>query len=322
MAEQTLLVLGNPIARHVALLDRLPDTTRVLAGETEEALIAGAADAQAVLMSWNSRDLMQQIWPKLRRLEWVHVLSAGLEGILFPELVASPVPLTNSRGVFARSLGEFAIAGMLHFAKNITRLKSQQAARQWIPFDIEELHGRVLGIVGYGAIGRAAAERAKAFGMQVHVLRRFEKKSEGDPLVDRVHTRDHLLELMAASDYVLVSAPLTAETRALIGAREFAAMKPSAVLVNVGRGPVVVESELIKALSEGRIRGAVLDVFDTEPLPEAHPFWGMENVLLSPHTADHTSTWLEEAMEFFIDNYKRFAAGEPLLNVTDKQLGY
>ena len=290
MRAPTLLVLGNPAARHLALLDHLPTETHILAGETEQAFSAGVDEGQVVLMAGSYREVLQALWPRLKRLEWVHSMWAGLEGVLFPELVESAVPLTNSRGVFARSLGEFAIAGMLHFAKRIGRMKSQQSRALWEPFEVEELHGRVLGIVGYGSIGRAAAERARAFGMRIHVLRRHADRAAEDALVERVYGIAELTELMAASDYVLAAAPLTAETRGLIGTQA--------------------------------IRGAVLDVFDREPLEPEHPFWSMDNVLLSPHTADRTATWLDEAMELFLENYRRFAAGQALLNVADKRLGY
>jgi phosphoglycerate dehydrogenase-like enzyme len=323
MPPHTILVLGNPAARHLALLDRLPGSdTRVLTGESVDVFLHAAGEADVVLLAGNYTVLLRALWPELHQLQWVHSMAAGLESTLFPELVESPVILTNGRGVFARSLGEFAMAGMLHFAKHLSRMKAQQANRRWEVFDIEELHGHTLGIVGYGAIGRVAAERARAFGMRILALRRHPEKCLDDPLVDRAYAPDQLIELIAESDYILAAAPLTPETRGLIGAAEFAAMKPGAVLINLGRGPVVVEDQLVRALREHRIRGAVLDVFDEEPLPAGHPLWNLDNVLLSPHTADHTSTWLQEAVELFLENYRRFATGEPLLNVTDKQLGY
>ena len=322
MSAPTLLVLGNPAAKHLSALERLPKEARIVIGEKEGAFRDSIGEARAVLLAGDYRELLHTLWARLQRLEWVHSMWAGLEGVLFPELVESPVVLTNSRGVFARSLGEFAIAGMLHFAKHLDRMRSQQAKSQWQPFEVEELHGRVLGIVGYGQIGREAAKRARAFGMLIRVLRRHAHKAAQDDLVERVYTEGELLELLASADYLLVAAPLTAETRGLIGQKAFAAMKPNAVLINLGRGPVVVEEHLVQALKKGAIRGAVLDVFDTEPLPAQHPLWKMDNVLISPHTADRTATWLQEAMDLFVENYRRFAAGEPLLNVTDKRLGY
>ena len=322
MPAHTILVLGNPAARHLALLDRLPADTHIVAGETEAAFSDAVSGAQVVLLAGDHGKLLRSLWPGLKRLQWIHCMWAGLESVVFPELVESPVVLTNGRGVFARSLSEFALAGMLHFAKNLSRMKSQQSRAVWEAFEIEELHSRTLGIVGYGAIGRAAAERARAFDMRILALRRHPEKCAGDPLMDQAYPPDQLNALLAASDYVLVAVPLTPETRGLIGEKAFAAMRPNTVLINVGRGPVVEEAQLVRALQEGRIRGAVLDVFDQEPLPAGHPFWSMENVLLSPHTSDHTDTWLQDATELFIENYRRFATGEPLLNVADKRLGY
>ena len=128
--------------------------------------------------------------------------------------------------------------------------------------------------------------------------------------------------MIALSDYIVAAAPLTVETRGLIGEREFAAMKATAVVINLGRGPVIDERAMVRALSERRIRGAALDVFETEPLPEGHPLYGLDNVLLSPHTADHTADWLDRAMQFFLDNFARFHQGQPLQNLVDKKLGY
>jgi len=252
----------------------------------------------------------------------VHSRAAGLDTLLFPALVDSPVLLTNSSGVYSRSLGEFVAAAVLFFAKDIGRMKRNQAAGRWEQFDVEEAHGRTMGIVGYGDIGRAAAKLAKALGMRVIALRRHPEQSRGDDLVDEALGVDRLLELMGRSDYVVVAAPLTPDTRGLVNAAAIAAMKPTGVLINVGRGAVIDEAALIVALRNKSIRGAALDVFDKEPLPDGHPFYPMENLLLSPHCADHTLTWIDDAMHFFVENFERFVRGEPLKNVVEKRLGY
>jgi phosphoglycerate dehydrogenase-like enzyme len=322
MSELTIVVVANPADRSLAQLERLPDSARITVGLAAEAHIDAAPYADIVLCSGTARATLQELWPRFGRLKWIHALAAGLDGLLFPELVESEIPLTCSRGVFARSLGEFAVAGMLFFAKDLRRLVRQQGEGRWEQFDVEELHGRVLGIVGYGEIGRAAAVRAKAFGMKIHALRRNPGKTAGDGVVDWQFTPAELDELIAGSDYLLAAAPLTPETRGLIGGRELALMKSTAVIINLGRGPVIDEQALIGALSAKRIRGAVLDVFDQEPLPEAHPFYSLENVLLSPHSADHTATWLDEAMSFFIANFERWEKGEPLKALADKKAGY
>jgi len=183
--------------------------------------------------------------------------------------------------------------------------------------------GQTVGIIGYGDIGRAIAARVRPLGMTVLALKRHTSTLRGaNPLVDQVYAPEHRIEMLSCCDYVVVSAPLTSETHGMIGEPEFAALKPSAVLINVGRGPVINERALINALSKGQIKGAALDVFDHEPLPEGHPFYKLENVLLSPHCADNTPDWLDRAMQFFIAQFERFQKGERLPNVVDKRLGY
>jgi phosphoglycerate dehydrogenase-like enzyme len=187
---------------------------------------------------------------------------------------------------------------------------------------VTEVRGQTLGIVGYGDIGERIAERARGFGLHVLALSRRHAEGRQDPLVDEFLPRERLLDLVSRSDYIAVTLPLTPETRGLIAAREIAAMKPAAVLVNVGRGAVVDERALIQALETRRIRGAALDVFETEPLPAGHPFYRLENVLLSPHCADHTATWRDDAVRLFLDNLERFQRGQPLRNVVEKSRGY
>jgi phosphoglycerate dehydrogenase-like enzyme len=257
------------------------------------------------------------------RVQWVHTRSAGLDNILFPELVASPVPLTNGTGVFSSSLGEFALAAILYFAKDLRRMVRNQEAGRWEQFDITEVSGQTVGIVGYGDIGRAVATRVKPMGMRVIAAKRSGPLLYNmDPLVSRIYHPDALAEMLPQCDYVVVAAPLTPETRGMIGDAAFAAMKSSAVVINIGRGPVIDEAAMVRALSEGRIKGAALDVFDNEPLPDAHPFYCLKNVLLSPHCADHTPDWMDQAMQFFIDQFERFRKGEPLMNIVDKAKGY
>ncbi len=322
MRPLNLLVITPPNAKHLSVLEKLPDSTTITAGRYADAFESAAPEADIILNGLGNGDTLKQIWSSARKVQWVHSLSAGVENTLFPELIASPVPITNARGVFKRSLGEFAISAMLFFAKDLRRMIRSQEAAVWDQFDVEEIHGRTLGIVGYGEIGRATAERAHALGMKIVALRRRPALSAADPIVDKFYSIEDRAAMMAVCDYVLAAAPLTDETRGLIGEKEFAAMKSNAVVINVGRGPVISEAALVKALQEKRIKGAGLDVFDKEPLPQDHPYWKLDNVLLSPHCADHTATWMEEAMEFFIANFERFVKGEPLENVVDKHAGY
>ncbi len=210
----------------------------------------------------------------------------------------------------------------MFFAKDIRGLLATQSAQRWDPFIMQELSGATMGIVGYGDIGRACASRARAFGMRVLAYRRRPDRSGTDPVVERTYGPGELLQMIRECDYVVAATPLTAQTRGMIGRAEIAAMKPTAVLMNVGRGPVIDEPSLIDALDSHAIRGAVLDVFTQEPLPPESPLWNFDNVLLSPHCADNTPTWNEEAMQFFLANFERFVEGEALENIVDKEQGY
>lgn len=322
MRPINLLVISNPAAGYLRLLEELPKETNLVVGNQAAMFDAHAAEAEVLVNCMMPLPLFREVFLKAPKLKWVHSFSAGVENSLFPELVASPAPLTNARGAFSRSLAEFVIAGCLFFDKKIADMRRQQQESRWVNMDVEELYGKTMGIVSYGSIGEHCAALARAFGMKVLAMRRRPELSAADPRLERVYGHDGLGEMMAASDFVVVCSPITPETRGLIGAAELAAMKPTAVILNVGRGPVIVEQELIAALREKRIRGAVLDVFDTEPLPAGHPFYGLDNVLLSPHSADHTPGWTDHSMRLFLRNFKRYSSGEPLENVVNKREGY
>lgn len=323
MRKISLLVLSDPAEPQVSMLDELRATANVVIGDSPDAFKSTAGSAE-VIFNWSgSLSLIREAFLMSLPVRWVHSRSAGLERTLFPELIASDVIMTNGSGVFSPSLGEFALGAILYFAKDFRRMIRNQMAGVWEPFDVLPISGQTVGIVGYGDIGRAVAARVRPLGMNVLAVKRHvTAKSNPDPLADQIYGTDHLIEMLSRCDYVVVAAPLNAETHGMIGEAEFAAMKPSAVIINVGRGPVINERAMIKALSEQKIKGAALDVFDEEPLPRSHPFYTLENVLLSPHCADHTPDWLDNAMRFFIAQFERFRRGEPLLNVVDKKLGY
>jgi len=323
MKNNTILVLGEPDVSQTAMLEKLRPEAAVFVGDSARAFGQAIADAD-VLFNWSgSAALFREIFLLCPSLRWVHSRSVGLDKSLFPELIESSVVLTNGSGVFSSSLGEFALAAILYFAKDFRRMIRNQMAGVWEAFDVLPVAGYTVGIVGYGDIGRAVAATARALGMNVlAVKRRVSPEGQGDTLVDEVFSPGRRIEMLSRCDYVVVAAPLTAETNGMIGEAEFAAMKPTGVVINIGRGPVIDEGALVKALAEGRIKGAALDVFDEEPLPGGHPFYKMDNVLLSPHCADHTPEWHNDAMRFFIAQYERFRKDEPLLNVVDKKLGY
>jgi phosphoglycerate dehydrogenase-like enzyme len=323
MSQITLLVTGDPKAPYLKELDQLSSKARIFVSDDLTKIAELAPEADVILNGeFKDPQLFQKAFRLAARVRWVHVLSAGVEHILSPEMIASPVPLTNGRGVFRRPLAEWAISAMLYFQYDHRRLIRQQDAGIWEAFDIDELHGTTIGIVGYGEIGRAVAERAKPFGCRIVALRRKPENSAGDPLIDRAYAPAQINEMLADCDFLVAAAPLTPETRGLIGPAQIALLKPSAVVMNIGRGPVIDEGALIVALESKKIRGAALDVFDIEPLPSGHAFYKLQNVLLSPHSADHTPGWRDSAFQFFLENFARFMKGEPLENVVDKHAGY
>ncbi len=275
-----------------------------------------------MILQWSGgRELLREIFPRCAKLRWIHSMAAGVDKLLFPELVESEVVLTNGSGVFSASLGEFVLGAILYFAKDFRRMIRNQAAGVWEPFDVEEIAGQTVGIVGYGDIGRAVASRAHAMGMRVLATKRHLPGSP-DPLVKEFYKPEARREMIALCDYIVATAPLTEETRHMISDAEFAAMNLTAVVINVGRGPVIDEVALLRALTAGRIKGAGLDVFEHEPLSAGHPLYKLENVLLSPHCADHTADWQNQAMRFFLEQYARFEKGEPLKNIVNKRQGY
>ena len=305
-----LAIVPPDFAPLETLRREMPEVT-IASGHQAAELRRHAASAEVVLLAPRHVSALSELWGDFRSLRWIHSLAAGVESLPFDLLRRSAVVVTNSSGLYGDALGEFAIAAMLWFAKDFRRLERNQATRSWEPYTVERLEGKTLGIIGYGGIGRAVGRRAEALGMQVLPVRR--RGELGDPTVD---------DVLAESDYVVLSAPLTPSTYRLITRERLTLMRPSAVLINVSRGAIVDEAALVETLQAGRIRGAALDVFETEPLPPESPLWGLDNVLVSPHTADHTADSHDRAMAFFIENLRRFERGESLENVVDKAEGY
>lgn len=328
MSDSPLFLLTAPGDKDIPFLAELRQKSTLVIGDSPADFSRTTADAE-IIFNWSgSLALLRDVFLMAPRVRWIHSRAAGLEQTLFPELIESQVILTNGSGVFSASLGEFALAAMLYFAKDFRRMIRNQAAGIWEQFDVNTVSGQTLGIVGYGSIGRAVAVRARALEMKVLGLNRrvsldsTRATPERDSLVDEFYGPEQRLQMLSHCDYVVVSLPLTEQTKGLIGEPEFAVMKENAVVINVGRGPTIDEAAMIKALSEKRIRGAALDVFEQEPLPPGHPFYSLENVLLSPHCADHTPDWLDNSMRFFLMQLDRFRLGDALLNVVDKSSGY
>jgi phosphoglycerate dehydrogenase-like enzyme len=316
----SVVVLAVPDDPALKPLRNVPASVQVHVGSAVDALKDVVAGADVLVQASTPPSVLAQLWPHAKRVRWVHALSAGVDTLLFPELVESGVPLTNARGVFSRALAEFVMTAVLFFDKEVPRLLAQQAERRWAIYEPRSPHGRTMVIVGLGDIGRATARLARAFGMRTVGVRRSEGGGEAE--ADEIVSNVHLDRVLPRADVVVVAAPLTPETRHLLDARRLALLAPHAIVINVGRGPVIDQAALAAALRSGALAGAALDVFEVEPLPADEPLWTLPNVLLSPHTADHVAGWRESSMEFFVENLRRFLDGRDLHNVVDKRRGY
>ncbi len=317
----TVWVLARRDDAGLRVLEPAPAGVRYVIG-WEPGDFDGAPAPDALLDCLAGTRRLDAVLARAPRLRWLHARSAGLDRVLTDAVAAHPAVLTNGRGAFSGALAEFVVAALLFFAKDLPRLLDARRRAAWEPFEMGALSGQTIGIVGFGDIGRAAAERLRPFGTRILALRQRPEISRGDPLADEVVGAEGVAEIAGRSDAVVLAAPLTPATRRLFGREAIAAMKPTAVLVNVGRGPVVDENALIEALERGRIRGAALDVFETEPLPPDHPLWRLPNVLVSPHCADNVPGWIEGAMRVFLRNLELFRAGKTFPHTVDKRRGY
>lgn len=307
------LVIYRPEGKSWAAVLRAvaPDVEIVEAAEAEvpEALRTAEAFYGTIRPEWLAA---------APRLRWIQTPIAGLEHAMFPELVRSPVVLTNMRGIYSDHIADHAYALLLALARGLPQLMRRQARHEWSSRDLRVVHlpDATLGIVGLGGIGSELARRAKTSGMTVLAV--DARPGDQPEWVDALWPVDRLRELLERSDFVAVCAPHTPETERLLNREKLSWMKPSAYLINVSRGVIVELAALTEALQTGRLAGAALDVFETEPLPADHPLWDMENVLITPHSA-----WLgpdSEArrLDVLRENLRRFVAGEPLLNLVEK----
>jgi phosphoglycerate dehydrogenase-like enzyme len=276
---------------------------------------------------------------RARGLKWIQLLSAGADHVLGGPLKGAPISITTASGIHATPIAEYTIASMLAFAHRIHLAIRAQVRHEWMRSGafmagVDDIRGQTLGIVGYGSIGRETARLAAAFGMKVIALKRdpFDRVDAGwspaglgDPegkIPARYFGPNEREAILRESDYVSVTLPLTEHTRKFIGEREFAAMKPGAYLVNIGRGEVIDESAMAAALKSGKVGGAGLDVFEHEPLEASSPLWDLENVILTPHISGANRGYMDKACELFAENLNRFSEQRPLLNLVDPALGY
>ncbi len=309
-------LLGKPRYHgdHIAPMERTPSQ------EAEwERLMAGT-EVMFDVYRPSSSNLPQ----RAPRLRWIQFTSSGVGGFVRQYgLADSPIVITNAAGIHSTPLAEFVLLAALYFAKDMPRVLAEQRRHRWERFASRTVRGKTLGIIGLGAVGSEVARLARAAGMRVVGTKRTTQGAGPEMYnVDALYPHEDLGAILAESDYLVVSVPLTPETVGLVGEPQIATMKQGAVLINISRGTVVDEPALIQALKSGQITGAALDVFAEEPLPADSPFWDMPNVLVTPHSMSTAVGENEQIVELFIDNLHRYLAGQPLRNLFDRARGY
>ncbi|MEU9183165.1 D-2-hydroxyacid dehydrogenase [Streptomyces sp. NPDC048484] len=306
-----LLVLG---AEPPPRLGRLTGRARI--EYADESTLAALLPSADVLLVWDfGSHAVRRVWPGAGpRPRWVHTASAGVDHLMCPELAESDTLVTNARGVFDQPIAEYVAALVLAMAKDLPRTLELQGAREWRHRASQRVAGTRACVVGSGPIGRAIEHTLGALGITTALVGRTAR--------DGVHAPEELDRLMARADWVVSAAPLTEETRGMFDARRFGLMQPSARFVNIGRGQLVVEDALAKALKERGIAGAALDVFEHEPLGPDSPLWEVPGLIVSPHMSGDTVGWRDELGTQFVELYELWEAGSPLPNVVDKRRGY
>jgi phosphoglycerate dehydrogenase-like enzyme len=317
-----LLIREDPAALSAA--DRA--AIAALASDMQLVITDDAAEVEAALpeVEIATGHVPPVLLARMPKLRWYQQWGAGADWLLrHPEIAGRDFILTNASGVHAIQISEHILALLLAFARRLPQAIRAQARGEWERQEREslfELAGKTMVLIGVGAIGGRTARLAAALEMRVIGVRR--NPGEPAPGVARMVGPDRLLEVLPLADFVVLTIPLTPETRHMIGERELRAMKPNATIFNIGRGGTIDEAALIKALAEGWIAGAGLDVFEKEPLPADSPLWQMDNVIVTAHYSGATPYYNERALAIFLDNLRRFVAGAPLQNVVDKSLGY
>ena len=276
---------------------------------------------------------------KAPNLQWVQTHYAGIDSLEDSELWQSDILITTASGVHAANMAQYAITQILTWAHRVPNWFSYKqthswAKNRWDTFVPQELHGKTLGILGYGSIGRELARLAKAFGLKILVTKRdarqlvdtgYSAAGVGDlegALPDRIYPSEATRSMVADCDFVVITLPLTERTYHLFDEEMFKAMKPTAFLVNVARGAIVNEADLVRGLKKGWLAGAGLDVYEEEPLPDSSPLWELDNVIMTPHVSGFTPQYDERATDIFAENLRRYLAGEPLLNLVNRSEGY
>jgi phosphoglycerate dehydrogenase-like enzyme len=291
------------------------DGLEVAAGFDDATLERHLPDAEALI----AFQFPVEALPRARRLRWIQLTSAGAEQLLPGRALLDGIAVTNTRGIHADLMADYALATMVMLHWDFPRFFADQQARRWAPRLALPLAGQTLAVVGAGAIGGEIARRAAACGLHVLAVKRTPGAVEG---AAEVVTPDALHGVLGRADFVVLVVPQTAATRGLIDEAALRAMRPTAHLINIARGSVVDGAALVRALREGWIAGAALDVFDEEPLPAESPLWALPNALITPHVAGEPADYARRVADVFVDNLARLRRGEPLRNRVDFERGY
>lgn len=275
------------------------------------------SDADAIAL-WGFQDV-EPLLKAAPHVRWVHSLSDGVEKLLTPSMMERPVTLTNSHGVHDRAVSEHTMALLLSWFRKIPDTVRNQVKHEWSRPRSQSLFGKTILIVGFGSIGRAIAQRAKVF--ETHILA-VKKHLSNEMFADHVYTEAEIMDVLPKADIVIAALPSTPDTENFFDAEKFAAMKPSALFINIARASIVDEEALIKALQEKKISGACMDVFSKEPLPADHPFWDMEQVIMTPHIASMIPDFWDKLTFLLKENFIAFSHDKKLMNEIDKKKGY
>jgi phosphoglycerate dehydrogenase-like enzyme len=320
MSKRKMVVNLDLDEKYINEIKEVAPDWEIVSGKDTDELQEDVKDAQ-VILHWK-KAIEQTVLEQNNDLKWVQTWSAGVNNLPLEQLSERNVSITSANGVHAYPISETIFALMLGLTRKIHTYVRQQQQKQWEHADLKlEIHEKTIGVLGVGAIGLETAKIAKAFGMKVLGVRHSGKSTD---YVDEMYTPDQLSDVLPQCDVVVITLPLTDETTNLFGKEQFDQMKNSSLLINIGRGPIVKEDELVEALQSGKIAGAGLDVFATEPLPEDSPLWEMENVIVTPHTAGSTEHYTERVVrDVFIPNLKNYLEGEkPSKNLVDYEKGY
>lgn len=318
--KRKAVITHNLADRELAMIkDVIPDW-EIITGKDEKVWKDHLKDAE-IIAGWK-KGIEQECLGEQSQLKWLQSWSAGVDSLPLETMKARGITLTSANGVHSFPISETIFALILGLSRKIHTYVKNQQTKVWHHANMKlEIHHKTIGIIGVGAIGKETAKIAKAFGMKVIGIRHSGKPEEN---VDEMYTSSELDAILPQCDYVVVTLPLTKETRHLFGKGQFEKMKPSAFFINIGRGEIVRESELIASLKNGGIAGAGLDVFATEPLPEDSPLWEMENVIITPHTAGSTENYDKRVIhDIFIPNLHDYLSGKnPSINLVDFSKGY